>query len=149
MARDGTNRGGRRVRAGDKPLPLVDKIAAGKAARILEPANLHPEELLEPAELTGAADMYATDRLRLRRDARPHAERSERIRARAGEREVAFVVARLCICARRARLDQSRAQAARVERDGEARANQATAGDDDVEFAFHAAMIRLARRARL
>ena len=53
MAKDGTNRGGRRVRAGDKPLPLIDKIAAGKAARILEPANLRSEELLEPAELTG------------------------------------------------------------------------------------------------
>ena len=27
MARDGTNRGGRRIRAGDKPEPLADKIA--------------------------------------------------------------------------------------------------------------------------
>ena len=25
MARDGTNRGGRRVRAGDKPMPAVEK----------------------------------------------------------------------------------------------------------------------------
>ena len=61
MAKDGTNRGGRRVRAGDKPLPLVDKIAAGKAARILEPANLRPEELLEPAELAGAAELAGED----------------------------------------------------------------------------------------
>ncbi|MGJ4851716.1 P27 family phage terminase small subunit [Bacillota bacterium Meth-B3] len=61
MAKDGTNRGGRRVRAGDKPLPLIDKIAAGKAARILEPANLRPEELLEPAELTGAAELAGED----------------------------------------------------------------------------------------
>jgi hypothetical protein len=49
------------VRAGDKPLPLIDKIAAGKAARILEPANLRSEELLEPAELTGAAELAGED----------------------------------------------------------------------------------------
>ena len=30
MAKDGTNRGGRRVRAGGKPYALVDKISAGK-----------------------------------------------------------------------------------------------------------------------
>ena len=33
MAKDGTNRGGRRTRAGSKPNALVDKIAAGKCAR--------------------------------------------------------------------------------------------------------------------
>ena len=33
MAKDGTNRGGRRVRAGDKPKPLAEKIAAGEDAR--------------------------------------------------------------------------------------------------------------------
>ena len=27
MAKDGTNRGGRRVRAGDKPTPLADKMS--------------------------------------------------------------------------------------------------------------------------
>lgn len=32
MARDGTNRGGRRVRAGSKPAPLNEKLAAGKPA---------------------------------------------------------------------------------------------------------------------
>ena len=31
MAKDGTNRGGRRIRAGDKPEALADKIAKGKA----------------------------------------------------------------------------------------------------------------------
>ncbi len=36
MAKDGTNRGGRRVRAGDKPDALADKIARGKAAQILD-----------------------------------------------------------------------------------------------------------------
>ena len=31
MARDGTNRGGRRVRAGDKPVGAAEKIQNGKA----------------------------------------------------------------------------------------------------------------------
>ena len=35
MAKDGTYRGGHRVRAGDKPDPLVDKILSGVVARIL------------------------------------------------------------------------------------------------------------------
>lgn len=34
MAKDGTNRGGRRIRAGDKPEALADKIDKGKAATI-------------------------------------------------------------------------------------------------------------------
>ncbi|GEM_PF-3908438 len=46
MAKDGTNRGGRRVRAGDKPLPLADKISAGKAAKVLAAPDLHPESML-------------------------------------------------------------------------------------------------------
>ena len=36
MAKDGINRGGRRVRAGDKPFSLADKIAAGKSANVLD-----------------------------------------------------------------------------------------------------------------
>ena len=55
MAKDGTNRGGRRVRAGGKPQPLAEKITAGKAARMLESPELHPESLLEAGELDGAA----------------------------------------------------------------------------------------------
>ncbi|RJX22339.1 MAG: terminase [Ammonifex sp.] len=61
MAKDGTNRGGRRVRAGDKPQPLADKITAGKAARILEAPELHPESMLEAGKLDGAADLYGVD----------------------------------------------------------------------------------------
>ncbi|OQA06114.1 MAG: hypothetical protein BWY65_02267 [Firmicutes bacterium ADurb.Bin373] len=57
MAKDGTNRGGRRIRAGDKPHPLVDKIAAGKAAKILEVPDLHPESMLEADDLDDAADL--------------------------------------------------------------------------------------------
>ena len=36
MAKDGTNRGGRRVRAGDKPDALADKIARGKTAQVMD-----------------------------------------------------------------------------------------------------------------
>lgn len=54
MAKDGTNRGGRRFRAGDKPQALADKIAKGKAAKIFEIPNLKPEALLEvDAEING------------------------------------------------------------------------------------------------
>jgi len=38
VAKDGTNRGGRRVRAGAKPEPLREKLAAGKpATRLADP----------------------------------------------------------------------------------------------------------------
>ncbi len=36
MARDGTNRGGRRVRAGHKPDDLIDKIQKGTAAQVMD-----------------------------------------------------------------------------------------------------------------
>ena len=42
MAKDGTRRGGRRVRTGDKPKALSDKIAEGKDADIME---FHAPEL--------------------------------------------------------------------------------------------------------
>lgn len=46
MAKDGTNRGGRRVRAGAKPDQLKDKLEAGKPAfRLFEPADLDPFSL--------------------------------------------------------------------------------------------------------
>ena len=61
MAKDGTNRGDRRVRAGDKPTPLTDKITAGKAARVLEGVEFHPETILEPEDLDGAADLSGED----------------------------------------------------------------------------------------
>lgn len=61
MAKDGTNRGGRRVRAGDKPQPLADKIINGKAANILEAAELKPESILEAGQLDGASDLYGMD----------------------------------------------------------------------------------------
>ena len=61
MAKDGTNRGGRRVRAGDKPQTLAEKITAGKAARVLEAPKLPPEPLLEAGELGGTADLFGED----------------------------------------------------------------------------------------
>lgn len=61
MAKDGTNRGGRRVRAGGKPQPLADKIIKGKAAKILEVPDLHPESILEAEDLDGASDLDGED----------------------------------------------------------------------------------------
>lgn len=61
MAKDGTNRGGRRVRAGDKPLPLTDKITRGKSAKILEPADLKAGSILDAADLDSGPDLYGTD----------------------------------------------------------------------------------------
>ena len=61
MAKDGTNRGGRRVRAGDKPTPLADKISAGKTARVLEPPDLRPESILVVEDLDAGADLPGED----------------------------------------------------------------------------------------
>lgn len=61
MAKDGTNRGGRRVRAGDKPHALADKITKGMAAKVLEIPELHPESILEAENLESAADLFGED----------------------------------------------------------------------------------------
>ena len=61
MAKDGTNRGGRRVRAGDKPTPLADKITAGKAAKVLEAPDLKPETALTGTLLPSPAVLTDTD----------------------------------------------------------------------------------------
>ena len=61
MSKDGTYRGGRRVRAGDKPDSLADKIASGRSARVFEPIDLEDElsfgmdssDFLEPQDLEG------------------------------------------------------------------------------------------------
>lgn len=61
MAKDGTNRGGRRVRAGDKPMSAVEKIQKGLPVQImsndipeLETAELEAVDLPEGAVLEGA-----------------------------------------------------------------------------------------------
>ena len=61
MAKDGTNRGGRRIRAGDKPVPLADRIAQGKAAKILEPTELKPLSLIEAEDLDAGAELHGED----------------------------------------------------------------------------------------
>ena len=60
MARDGTNRGGRRVRAGDKPAPAAEKIQKGQQVQILKndiptlsPTDLEAVDLPEGAVMNG------------------------------------------------------------------------------------------------
>lgn len=60
MAKDGTLRGGRRVRAGDKPEPLSDKITKGKAAKVLEVPDLH-SEILQAHDLIVEEDLVGED----------------------------------------------------------------------------------------
>lgn len=67
MAKDGTYRGGRRVRAGDKPAPAAEKIQKGQQVQILKndiaalsPAELEAVDLPEGAVLEGA-DMPKPD----------------------------------------------------------------------------------------
>lgn len=62
MARDGTNRGGRRVRAGDKPAPAAEKIQKGQQVRILKKdiPTLSPTEL-EAVDLPEGAVMEGID----------------------------------------------------------------------------------------
>lgn len=54
MAKDGTNRGGRRAGSGAKPTPTFDKITEGKDARILNVTPLHPVDLEPDADLEGS-----------------------------------------------------------------------------------------------
>ena len=61
MAKDFTNRGGSRVRAGERPAALVDKISAGKAARILEIPDLDTDTDIEIADLTDVAEFDGED----------------------------------------------------------------------------------------
>lgn len=62
MARDGTNRGGRRVRAGDKPAPAAEKIQKGQQVQILnnDIPTLSPTEL-ETVDLPEGAVMNGVD----------------------------------------------------------------------------------------
>ena len=62
MARDGTNRGGRRVRAGDKPAPAAEKLQKGQQVQILKNdiPTLSPTEL-EAVDLPEGAVMNGVD----------------------------------------------------------------------------------------
>lgn len=57
MARDGTNRGGRRVRAGDKPDSLVDKIASGKSARVFDTSEFDIDDSFELNDFSDMSDL--------------------------------------------------------------------------------------------
>lgn len=61
MAKDGTLRGGRRARAGDKPEALADKITKGKTAKILEVPDFQPESILEAEDLEVDSDFYGEE----------------------------------------------------------------------------------------
>ena len=74
MAKDGTNRGGRRVRAGDKPDALADKIINGRTARIMEfeMPELEGAEFEEPPEICGEEMPNPSEYLSARqRDGKP------------------------------------------------------------------------------
>lgn len=62
MARNGTNRGGRRVRAGDKPAPAAEKLQKGQQVQILKNdiPTLSPTEL-ETVDLPEGAVMNGVD----------------------------------------------------------------------------------------
>lgn len=62
MAKDGTNRGGRRVRAGNKPMPIAEKLQKGQAVRLMEndiPVLTSAE--LEAVDLPEGAVVEGTD----------------------------------------------------------------------------------------
>lgn len=62
VARDGTNRGGRRIRAGDKPTPAAEKIQKGQLARVMSndlPTFTTAE--LEAVDLPGGAVLDGAD----------------------------------------------------------------------------------------
>jgi hypothetical protein len=61
LAKDGTNRGGRRIRAGDKPQPLSDKIINGKIAKILEVPELNPESIINIDDPEGVSELLGED----------------------------------------------------------------------------------------
>ena len=84
--------------------------------------------------------MDAPDR-RSRRGGIEHAERFERVDTRTREREVALVVARLQVDARRRRLDLRDRKPGTVEGDRQAGADQAAADDEDIQGLVHVPMI--------
>ena len=57
MAKDGTNRGGRRVRAGTKPDALSDKITSGREAKVFEPLDFDIDDSFETDDLMDMCDL--------------------------------------------------------------------------------------------
>ena len=77
VAKDGTNRGGRRVRAGAKPDPLNEKLAAGRPTTRLEdplnePFDFEGSDIGDGAVLSGETMPEPSDYLSdIRRDGKP------------------------------------------------------------------------------
>ncbi len=77
MAKDGTNRGGRRVRVGAKPDPLNEKLAAGRPATRLEdplnePFDFEGSDIGDGALLAGETMPEPSDYLSdIQRDGKP------------------------------------------------------------------------------
>ena len=77
MAKDGTNRGGRRVHAGAKPDPLNEKLAAGRPATRLEdplnePFDFEGNDIGDGAVLAGETMPEPSDYLsEVQRDGKP------------------------------------------------------------------------------
>ena len=57
MAKDGTNRGGRRVKAGSKPDSLTDKMKLGRSAKVFEPLDFDIDSVFETNNFMDTADL--------------------------------------------------------------------------------------------
>ncbi len=73
MARDGTNRGGRRPRSGEKPAPAFERIQSGQKVRVMdndltsfEPDELEAVDLPDGAVLPGEDMPHPSDYLSAR-----------------------------------------------------------------------------------
>lgn len=86
MAKDGTNRGGRRVRAGAKPDPLGEKLDAGRPATRLEdplnePFDFAGNDIGDGAVLAGETMPEPSDYLsEIQRDGKPNGREYNRYR---------------------------------------------------------------------
>ena len=57
MAKDGTNRGGRRVKAGSKPDSLADKMKLGRSAKVFEPLDFDIDDDFETDSFMDVSDL--------------------------------------------------------------------------------------------
>ena len=57
MAKDGTNRGGRRVKAGSKPDSLTDKMKLGRSAKVFEPLDFDIDDEFETDSFMDVSDL--------------------------------------------------------------------------------------------
>jgi len=103
-------------------------VSSGLAARVMQSRS---------AEFALPADMDFPDRGRARADQSPYAKRGQSVHRRARQGQIALVVAGLQVHARRRGFDQRNAQTAAVERDRQARADQAAADDEHVISVVH------------